>query len=280
MSLAYLGHNNLFGSSNSSNSSATIEELDELPEILPDECYVANVNIGGDLKPQLPFQSKRRRRKHKKSEHEEFCKNENSNSNDVNNSTTSSTTNTKEILKDVLMGCDRNLTGTTTATDSVCSSREAVFGNSAYNSTYKRDSFSTSRLSSIVSSIIAKEKEKDMEKEVREDDDGNVGGSDTKNGQTSKERIDQNGISHYRNESNHSVNSDSTCSCCKSDDDDGEDGDDDEEDDDNLPNLLQSEEYRTNFLKRRFQKAVRRVHMLNRWKSYSLSHSALDTTIL
>lgn len=279
MSLAYLGHKDLFGSSNSTNSS-NIEELDELPEILPDECYVANVNIGGDLKPQLPFQSKRRRRKHKKSEHEEFCKNENSggSNNEINNSTTSeTTTNTKEILKDVLMGCDRNLTDT--PSDSVCSSRDAVYANSAYNSTYKRDSFSTSKLSSIVSSIIAKEKEKDMEKEVKEDDDGNAGVSDTKNVQSSKERIDQNGISHYRNESNHSVSSDSTCSCCKSDDEDGED-EEEEEDDDSLPNLLQSEEYRTNFLKRRFQKAVRRVNMLNRWKSYSLSHSALDTTIL
>ncbi|KAG4098826.1 Pkinase-domain-containing protein [Neocallimastix lanati (nom. inval.)] len=263
MSLAYLGHKEIISNSTS------LEDVEEIPELLPDECYIANID-DNEFKPQLPFQNKKKRRKHKKSEHEEFCKKENG-----------EFSNTKDKEEDA--------NGSHETSNSICSSRDAVFSKSTNNtfSTTKKTSESTSKLSSIVSNIIAKEKEKEMEKEREDEITNMIGNNNSNNGHgntnsttrdiseiQSKEKIKENEISHNRNDS---INSDSTCSCCKSSTLSDSDGDeDDDEDDDNLPNLLQSEEYRTNFLKRRFQKAVRRVHMLNRWKSYTIGHHAYD----
>jgi len=249
MSLAYLGHKE------SPSSSSTIDEALELPEILPDEFYIANIE-DNEFTPQLPCQTKNKRRKHKKSEHEEFCAEQKTGENINPNG---EITNVKEREVSDL-------------TESLCSSREAIYCKS--NQSITKKDISSSKLSNIVSDIIAKEKEKDMEKEKqrREDEDNIISAVESKKDITgqSSERVNENGVYHYKNESNQSIHSDSTCSCCK-----GDEEDDDEEEDDDLPNLLQSEEYRTNFLKRRFQKAVRRVHMLNRWRSYS--HSSFET---
>ncbi|ORX77414.1 Pkinase-domain-containing protein [Anaeromyces robustus] len=301
MSLAYLGHKE------SISHSSTIEELNELPEILPDEFYIANID-DNEYEPQLPFQTKKRRRKHKKSEHENFVKsrsniysNDNVNENDNDNGNDDGTTRDRELS---------NLS------ESVCSSRDAVFSKSQTNTIINTPSTTTisnnkkekekekekenngnndskSKLSNIVSTMIAKEKEKELEKEKANEEENiinnlsssgieGVGSSEHKkdisnSDPMNEERIlNENGVCHNNNESIHSIHSDSTCSCCKSSSEAEEDSD--ESDDDNLPNLLQSEEYRTNFLKRRFQKAVRRVHMLNRWKSYSsASHASIST---
>ncbi|ORX53780.1 Pkinase-domain-containing protein [Piromyces finnis] len=257
MSLAYLGHKD-----SSMDILSSVEEIIELPELLPDEYYIANVD-DNEFKPQLPFQTKKRRRKHKKSEHEEYCVKEAEEEIDVLNGEVTEVK-SREI---------------TNISDSACNSSDAIYAKSNNTSLIKKDYGSTSKLSSIVSDIIAKEKEKEIEKEKqkREEEDNIVSATDLKkdNIEQSNNRVNENGVYHYKEESLQTLNSDSTCSCCKSDDEgNNDDDDDDDDDDDNLPNLLQSEEYRTNFIKRRFQKAVRRVHMLNRWKSYS--HSTFE----
>jgi len=295
MSLKNFSHKELFNYNSSSNSFIEEEEEDELPELLPDECYVANINADNVFEHELPFQSKKRRKKHKKSEHEAFYKNENNNKKENQPIEIRS--------KEVIIESERNLTD---VTNSLNSSKEAIFSNSSQNLN-KKESSSTSKLSSIVSSIIAKEQEKIMEKEnllneneitsidtgtniginTSTDNDAGNGAdngaststSDAKTTLSNKEILCNLGTSHIRNKSNQSINSDSTCPCCKNDN-DIDDGDEK----DKLPNLLESEEYKSNFLRRRFQRAVRRYNIANKmWKGHmirSMSHSALNTSII
>ena len=280
MSLKNFNHKELFGNNSSSNSSIEEEEEEELPELLPDECYVANINAGNEFKPQLPFQSKKRRKKHKKSEHEAFYKDKNNNKKEDQPIEITS--------REVNIDSETNLTN---GPNSINNSKEAIFSNSSTN-LHKKGSSSVSELSSIVSSIIAKEQEKIMEKEnllneneITSTDTGNNNDASTRDAnptQGSKEKLCKNGGSHIRNKSKQSINSDSTCSSCRNDND--ADTTDDGDEDDNLPNLLESEEYKANFLKRRFQRAVRRYNIVNKmWKGHmirSMSHSALNTSII
>jgi len=258
MSLAYLGRRETFSNSSS------LENINEIPELLPDECYIANTE-NNEYEPQLPFQSnRRRRRKHKKSEHEEYMK-----SRGLLNTNVSPNSNSNVISSELVetpISSTRSREGTE-GPDSICSSREAVYARST-PTTSKKESLNTSKLSSLVSNIIAKEKEKEMERVGDIDMITVLSPRVETPGQHTKEATEDTTVKYREG----SIDSDSTCSCCKNSDSDsdiiGEEPNDDE-----YPNLLQSEEYRTNFLKRRFQKAVRRVHMLNRWKSYSISHT-------
>jgi len=243
MSFATLGHKDYIYHANSSN-----EVLDELPEILPDEFYIANID-DNEYEPQLPCQTKRRRKKHKKSEHESFVKSQSKIYNENENECYCDVGSNEAIFS--------NSQSNTVVTSS--STRELVINNTNNDKNEKDNSNhgSSSKLSSIVLAMLDKknEKEKVNEEEtvtnrsVIESTDNPV----QKNNISNSDPVDKGKNS---NESIHDKN--------------GNEGDKDNKENNNLPNLLENEDYK-NHIKVRFQKAVRKVYVVNHWKTYSSS---------
>jgi len=250
MSLAFLGHTSK-SSSRSSSTPYSVDEDLEIPELYPDEFYIANTVEEDKSK------SKKKKRKHKKSEHEKFLMDRK-----LEEETTTASGEVVEVR-------ERSVPDPTESLESA----EAIYTKSnplIDDTELPSTTTSNHEVATTTKETTTKEKEGTTTSTTAPKNEINIVIStvdSVKDLTTTTDATTAKDNQHIRNLS---IHSDSTCSCCKTDGEEDEEEGEEEKEDDNLPNLLQFEGYKTN-LSKFINNTITMIHVVNCFKSYSQS---------